>query len=241
MNVPDSQVSTLPHGATVDPRFPAPTGNIRKMTQPPRTASSLRDAKKERTRAALIDAAVDLCLRRGYENTTIEDIAAAADVSPRTFARYFTNKDAVFVAVLDDLAEEVAAELSVLPPEMGPLQAMRTALGEILTRAGRLKFYSAAGDRIVRTISVVTECDALQRAAVEYRGPQVLAAMAHRMNVEVDDHRLGLAMSLISVTVVHAWSTLDTSGAPLSPELIKDQIDRTFDEFAALGADLRSA
>ncbi|WP_161600522.1 TetR/AcrR family transcriptional regulator [Mycolicibacterium hodleri] len=208
------------------------------MTQGRPASSSLRDAKKERTRASLIDAAVDLCLRRGYENTTIEDIAAAADVSPRTFARYFTAKDAVFVAVLDDLADEVAAELSVLPPEIGPLQSMRIALGEVLTRAARPQFYSAAGERIVRTIRVVTECDALQRAAIEYRGPKVLAAMAHRMNVAIDDHRLTLAMALISVTVVHAWGTLDVSGAPLTPQLIKDQIDRTFDEFASLGADL---
>lgn len=80
------------------------------MRQPPRPASTLRAVKKERTRQALVDATVDLCLRRGYENTTIEDVASAADVSPRTLARYFTTKDAVYV-VLDDLAEEVATEL----------------------------------------------------------------------------------------------------------------------------------
>ncbi|MBJ7339332.1 TetR/AcrR family transcriptional regulator [Mycolicibacterium sp.] len=209
------------------------------MTQTSKPASALRVVKKERTRTALVNAAVDLCLRRGYDNTTIDDIARAADVSPRTLARYFTTKDAVFVAVLDDLAEAVAAELTALPPEIGPLQAMRTALGTILTRAGRSQFSS--GERIVRTIRVVTECAALQRAAVEYRGPQVLAAMAHRMNVDIDDRRLELAMTLISVTVVHAWSTLDTSAAPLNPQRIKEQIDRTFDEFASFAADLEPA
>jgi AcrR family transcriptional regulator len=201
----------------------------------------LRLVKKKRTRVALVDAAVDLCLRRGYENTTIEDIAVAADVSSRTFARYFATKDAVFVAVLDDLAEDVAAELWALPAEMGPLQAMRTALGAVLSRAARLQFYSGSGDRIVRTIKVVTECAALQRAAVEYRGSQVLAAMAHRMNVGVDDRSLELVMALISVTVVHAWSTLDESDGPLDSQLVSDRIDRTFDEFASLTADLGTA
>ena len=73
--------------------------------------ASLRERKKARTRRTLIDAAVDLCLRQGYESTTVEQISDAADISPRTFSRYFASKDAVFIAVLDDLATEIVAEL----------------------------------------------------------------------------------------------------------------------------------
>jgi AcrR family transcriptional regulator len=190
---------------------------------------------------ALVDSAVDLCLRRGYESTTVDDIAAAVGISVRTFARYFATKDAVFVAVLDDLAEEVATELLALPAELGPLQAMRAALRAVLSRAERLQSYSGSGDSIVRTIKVVTECDALRRAAIEYRGSQVLAAMAHRMNVGVDDRRLEFAMALISVTVIHAWSTLGASDGPLDTELISARVDQVFDEFASLTEDLDTA
>jgi hypothetical protein len=52
---------------------------------------------------------------------------------------------------------------------------------------------------------------------------------------------LELVMALISVTVVHAWSTLDESDGPLDSQLISDRIDRTFDEFASLAADLGTA
>jgi AcrR family transcriptional regulator len=71
----------------------------------------LRERKKQRTREQIVEAAMALFADRGYHATTIADIAAAADVAPRTFFTYFPSKEAVVFHNLDRDLDSLASAL----------------------------------------------------------------------------------------------------------------------------------
>jgi AcrR family transcriptional regulator len=76
----------------------------------------LRERKKAATRAALSWAAIRLTVERGYDNVKVEDIAAAAGVSPRTFNNYFAGKGEAIVSRHLDRLRRGADELRARPP-----------------------------------------------------------------------------------------------------------------------------
>jgi AcrR family transcriptional regulator len=88
-------------------------------------AAGLRQRKKERTRRAIVDAALDLFETRGYADTTVDDIAAAAEVSPRTFFRYFTAKDEAVFENAGALLEHFRALLDSRPAAEPLLVSLR--------------------------------------------------------------------------------------------------------------------
>jgi AcrR family transcriptional regulator len=96
----------------------------------PGVPASLRQRKRARTRAALIAAALDLFERQGYEATTIDEIAAAADVSPRTFFRYFATKEEV--ALGDDVGPEIIELLAARPADEPMLESVRRVVADSL-------------------------------------------------------------------------------------------------------------
>jgi len=92
---------------------------------------SLRERKKARTRAAIREHALRLFRERGYQETTVEQIAAAAEVSPSTFFRYFPTKEDVVLR--DDFDYRVLEAFERQPLSSTPLAALRAAIREAVT------------------------------------------------------------------------------------------------------------
>ena len=90
--------------------------------------ASLRERKKARTRASIREHALRLFREQGYQATTVEQIAAAAEVSPSTFFRYFPTKEDVVLQ--DDMDVRMVEKFAAQPPELAPIPAMRAAMRE---------------------------------------------------------------------------------------------------------------
>ncbi|HET7667607.1 MAG TPA: helix-turn-helix domain-containing protein [Mycobacterium sp.] len=92
---------------------------------------SLRERKRVRTRGALIDAAVELFEHRGYDGTTIADIASAADVSTRTFFSYFASKEDVLFPDADARVRSALTAIDEHRPGERPTEVLLRALSEL--------------------------------------------------------------------------------------------------------------
>jgi AcrR family transcriptional regulator len=96
---------------------------------PAEAAPGLRERKKARTRATLQEVALRLFHAQGYEQTTVEQIAEAAEVSPSTFFRYFpTKEDVVLYDALDPLLVEA---FRAQPDGLSATDALRAAMHEV--------------------------------------------------------------------------------------------------------------
>jgi AcrR family transcriptional regulator len=107
-----------------------------------RARDGLRERKKARTRASIREHALRLFRENGYQATTVEKIAEAAEVSPSTFFRYFPTKEDVVIQ--DDMDTRMIEALEQQPPGLGSVAAVRAATRQVLAS------YTAADLDLVR-------------------------------------------------------------------------------------------
>jgi AcrR family transcriptional regulator len=177
--------------------------------------ATLRERKKIATRRALRMHAVELFARKGFSKVTVEDIAAAAGVSPRTFFNYFPSKEAVLFGSDLHSAEDIRRQIVVQPPSLSPLEALITvfasqaaATAEELREMGQdphelFELMKAAADdpdfRAARAAQMAT----LERALAE--------GLAERMGVdsERDPYPFLLASSAVAAakTAIFLWAS----------------------------------
>jgi AcrR family transcriptional regulator len=203
-------------------------------------ALGLRERKKQRTRATLIDAAVELCERQGFERTTVDQIAAVADVSPRTFSRYFATKDAIALALIDDAVDLAAAELARQPADISHFEALRRSYVAMYTNTKTAPPGELTEDRLMCTVRIIMSSLALRQAAVEFRDHAVNVALAKRMGVQLDDRRLKLVAAVWASIIMTSLSDLGdhTDWAQVGIDDVVARLEATFAEFIGLVGDI---
>ena len=172
----------------------------------------LRERKKARTRAAIRQHALRLFREQGYQATTVEQIAVAAEVSPSTFFRYFATKEDVVLR--DDVDTRLLAALSRQPPYLAPVRAIRAAAKDAL------ESFSADEMAQLRETTELTlavpevrarAMDELVRAIEAIAG--AIAERVGRPTADLPVRALSGAVVGVITSVIMPWSDSDSNSA----------------------------
>lgn len=181
-------------------------------TLPP---AGLTARRRERIRRELAEAAATLFYERGYERTTVEDIAAAVEVSPRTVYRYFATKDELIVALSQANSEAFLAALRSRPDDETPTDAVRAAVTIALAPRWRDSAW-----RVRSFLTLIRDTPVLRARWVEeaYDAQRQLAAvLGERNGIPGGDLRNLIAAGGITLainTALQEWAEQTTVKTP---------------------------
>jgi AcrR family transcriptional regulator len=185
--------------------------------------AGLRERKKVQTRQRLMRAAVRLAAQRGWADVTVEDIAAAADVSPRTFFRYFPSKVEVLFADVPERLMAIERTIAEREPGESVLRAVRRGVIEFV--AG---FMAEPDLYVTRTRLVLADPDLLGHALVHFARLEevIAAAAAEELPARPRDLRpklIGTAATAAIRATSQTWVARNGAGDPR--EIVNESFD----------------
>jgi AcrR family transcriptional regulator len=179
----------------------------------------LRERRRQQTRAEITDAALELFAQGTVAATTVDDIASAAGVSPRTFFRYFASKEEAALPVHQEFNAALADGLPFVDPGSDLRREVNGLYG--LMVQPYLDNGSPAAQRMLQVSRLIRKEPALRAAMVRQnleRTEEVQQALAARFGPErTDPLELRLAIDIASVVVrasLDTWASLLEAGRP---------------------------
>jgi AcrR family transcriptional regulator len=169
------------------------------------TDAGLRERKKQRTREAIVDAALRLFDERGFEQTTIADIAEAADIAPRTFFGYFPSKEDVVFADFPAEFDALAERLRGRDEDETAIDALRAFIADALEHADLADERERCRKRVVKKSETL---DAHRHALMGRMEDMLAQAVARDFGDQPGD----LRPPMIASAAVAALGSLDRPG-----------------------------
>jgi AcrR family transcriptional regulator len=192
----------------------------------------LRERKKRKTRWAIQEHALRLFAEQGYDATTVEQIAAAAEISPSTFFRYFPSKEDVVIQ--DEYDPLLATMIDNAPAELSPVAALRHA---IATAFGEIDKAELA--KVQERTRLIMSVPALRARTLENLTDTVAVLaepLARRSGRDPGDYVVrSLAGALIGEVLVATQAWIDGEDGKGFVELIDEALAHLENGFAAMG------
>jgi AcrR family transcriptional regulator len=166
------------------PEVPVTQITVADAGQPGEPEAGRRQRKKQRTREALIEAAMGLFERRGFHHTSVREITDAVDVSERTFFRYFASKEDLVLSFVRDGTATFTEALAARPPQEDPLTAARQAFHMSLRQVSESTVDPPSYLSAMRLIDSTPSLLAAYLSAVHERDGEIIEVLARREGVD---------------------------------------------------------
>lgn len=183
----------------------------------------LRERKKRERRRRIEDAAIELFERQGFDATTIEQIAAAADIAPRTFFSYFPTKDDLVLADYTDRLDRIIAEFARRPEAEPAWDALSASFAAVAAD------YTTEVDRLASRFTIMATAPSVYARSLQLQAgwEQTLSDhLAERLGASLDDPAPRL-LAATAVAVMRAslrhWLTSD------HPEPLPVLVEKAFE------------
>ena len=195
------------------------------------TKLGLRERKKQQTRDTIARVALELFAERGYDETTLAEIAEAADISPRTIFAYFDSKEEILFCDAPAQLDELKDALAHRPEGSTTIDTLRDLLSSLPPPDELAKLRK----------QIVSSSPALKlklRARVAELEPVLVESFAKDLGSDPDDVRALLiaASATAAFTAVHDRLEAEFEGKPISHERAMAIVDEVF-EFLRGGLD----
>lgn len=186
----------------------------------------LRERKRQQTLQRITDAAMRLFAQRGYDETTLEAVAEAAEISQRGFFHYFASKEDILASWQAGMPGLLEASIMAQPEGMAPLQMLRQAVSHMP---------NAFDPQLALAINRIIRGSEQLRASNNAKMVRLEQVAFEALCVRFGDGHDRASLRMIAMVAVGAvrialdgWGD-DDGGIPVG-----DHIDRTFDALTAV-------
>lgn len=188
----------------------------------------LRERRRRETHAEISEAALSLFEQQGVENTTVDDIAAAAGISPRTFFRYFDTKEQAVLTLhrrFDEAIDNWLSDMSATTPLLEQIESIYSQVIDEIEH-----YHHQTADRLLRVRRVMLTSPDLRLAAIRIqhaRSEQIVLRIAEKLPADPQTARIAFELAGIALRLAFDdWASHIEAGEPVKlPELF-DQTRR---------------
>ncbi|NNG85425.1 TetR family transcriptional regulator [Streptomyces sp. NHF165] len=196
------------HSGNGLPPHPVTACNVHHMPEPAKNSrTTAASSQRLRVRRELAAAAMELFATKGYETTTVDEIAATAGVARRTFFRHFRSKEEAIFPDHDDTLVRAQAVLDAAPPHENPLDTVCRGIKEVMKMYAASPKGSVARYKLTREVPALREREIASVARYERLFTRYLLGHfdeeAHRDGVSGYDEPLLAEVAASAVVTAH--------------------------------------